>query len=151
MAIIPAVGIVLLCVYGIARWIRLAGRNRRTIGAPAGEPDELFRGGVMGRHVMTSGSLARLELYDWGVRLRGIAIARWIVPTWEANYDQLAMAELVTLPASRIAVWLRPTGGSGGIGFLSHHGEEILDLLKDRDVPVNRVVTQIRRVEELYR
>jgi hypothetical protein len=151
MVIIPAVGIALLCIYGIVRWIQLAARNRRTIGAPDGEPDELFRGGVMGRHVMTSGSLARLELYDWGVRLRGIAIARWIVPTWEASYDQLAMAELVALPASRIAVWLRPTGGAGGIGFFSHHGEEILDYLKDHDVPVNRVVTQVRRVGELYR
>jgi hypothetical protein len=149
--IIPVVGIVLLCAYGIVRWVRLAARNRRTIGAPDGEPDELFRGGVMGRHILTSGSLARLEIFDWGVRLSGIVIARWIVPTWEASYDQLAMAELVTLPASRIAVWLRPTGGADGIGFMSHHGEEILDLLKARDVPVNRVVTQIRRVEELYR
>jgi hypothetical protein len=150
-AIIPAAGIALVLIYGIVRWIRLAARNRRTIDVPAGELNELFRGGVMGRHILTSGSLARLELFDWGVRLRGIAIARWIVPTWEASYDQLAMAELVTLPASRIAVWLRPTGGGSGIGFLSHHSEEILDLLKARDVPVNRVVTQIRRVEELYR
>jgi len=30
-------------------------------------------------------------------------ISRWIVPTWEARYDELAIAELVALPSSRIA------------------------------------------------
>jgi hypothetical protein len=151
MAIIPAVGIALLCVYGLVRWIRRAGANKRTIGAPPGELDDLFRGGVMGRGIMTSGSLARLEIFSWGVRLQGIVLFRWIVPIWEATYDQLAMAELVTLPASRMAVWLRLTGGSGGIGFLGDHSQQILDLLQEKGVPVNRAVTQVRKVDELYR
>ena len=79
--------------------------------APDGESSELFRGGVMGKHVITSGTLVRLEFFDWGVRLRGTAISRWVVPTWEARYDELAIAELVSLPASRIAVWFRLRGG----------------------------------------
>jgi hypothetical protein len=145
--------VVVLVLAGVSSfvvWIRRAAGNARTIEPPAGGPAALFRGGVMARHVLTSGSLARLELFDWGVRLRGIAIARWIVPTWEASYDQLAMAELVALPASRICVWLRPRGGSHAIGFLSGDSQEILARLQEQGVPVNRAITQVRRVAELY-
>jgi hypothetical protein len=150
LEIILATVIALLCILGIFLWIRLAAASARAIGAPAGEPDRLFRGGVMCRYLITSGSLARLEFFDWGVRLHGTVISRWIVPTWEARYDQLAIAELVTLPASRIAVWLRLRGEPGAIGFLTEHSPDILTQLQQRGVPVNRSVTQIRRVEELY-
>src|SRR6202046_5763401 len=118
LEIVLAAVLVLAGISGFAWWIRLAGANARALGAPPGDPVVLFRGGVMCRHLLTSGALARLEFFDWGVRLRGIVIARWIVPTWEARYDQLAVAELVTLPASRIAVWLRLRGDPPAIGFL---------------------------------
>lgn len=145
------VALALACVSGFAAWVRRAAANTRTIDAPAGGSDELFRGGVMARHIMTSGTLARLEFFDWGVRLSGTVLARWIVPTWEATYDQLAIAELVTLPASRIAVWLRLRGETHAIGFLTMDSRDILTLLQQHDVPVNRAITQVRRVEELYR
>ena len=138
-------------ISGFAAWIRRAAANRRTIDAPAGASDARFHGGVMARHIMTSGTLARLEFFDWGVRLSGITLARWIVPTWEATYDQLAIAELVTLPASRIAVWLRLRGETRAIGFLTMDSRDILTLLQQHDVPVNRAITRVRRVEELYR
>ncbi|MEP7024323.1 MAG: hypothetical protein ABJB47_11090 [Actinomycetota bacterium] len=145
--------LVLLCVYGLVRWTRLTAVNVRIIDAPAGEPEPegFFRGGVMGQHIMTSGTLARLELFDWGVRLRGTVISRWAVPAWEARYDELAMAELVALPTSRIAVWLRLRDGEPrSIGFLSDHSPEVLNQLQAHGVPVNRSVTQISRVQELY-
>jgi hypothetical protein len=151
LELVLAAVFVLLCVAGVAAWIRRAAAGARIIGAPAGEPDGLFRGGVMSRHLITSGTLARLEVFDWGLRLRGTMVSRWIVPTWEARYDQLAMAELVALPASRIAVWLRLRGEPGAIGFLSEgSSQDILALLHERGVPVNRSLTQVRRVEELY-
>ena len=161
-----AIGLVVLlaalCVSGIMMWRRLAASNARVIAAPEAELRDLFFGGVMCRHVITSGSLARLEFYDWGVRLRGTVISRWIVPTWEARFEELAIAELVALPASRIAVWFRlrradrpgPDGSRAsaqGIAFLSYRSQEILRLLEKRGVPVNRAITRIRRVEELYR
>jgi hypothetical protein len=136
---------------GLGFWIRRAASCGRTIDVPAGEPGRVFWGGVMCRHLITSGTLARLEFFDWGVRLRGIAVSRWIVPTWEARYEELAIAELVTLRWSRIAVWLKLRGDAGGIAFLSDRSSEILPLLERNGVPVNRSLAQIRRVEDLYR
>ena len=144
--------LVVLCVAGVVMWTRLAASNVRIIDAPAGELRDLFRGGVMARHVITSGSLVRLEFFDWGIRLRGTPFSRWAVPTWEARYDDLAVAELVALPASRIAVCFRPRDSDPRIiAFLSDRSQHILRALEARDVPVNRAVTRIGRVEEMYR
>ncbi len=144
-----AVLLAVLCVGALVMWAHLAHSNTRVIGMPAGEPEEFFWGGVMCRYVITSG-LTRLEFFDWGVRLRGTAISRWIVPTWEAKYDELAIAGLVALPQSRIAVWLRLRGESVAIAFLSDRTSQILPVLEKHGVQVNKAVTRIRRVEELY-
>src|SRR5262249_49047891 len=105
LVIVLVIVLAALIAGGLAMWIKLAATNVRVIDAPPGELRNLIRGGVMSRHVITSGTLARLEFFDWGLRLRGTVISRWIVPTWEARYDELAIGELVSLPASRIAVW----------------------------------------------
>lgn len=145
------VALVVLSAGAIVLWARLAATNIRRIEAPAGEADTWFHGGVMCRHLVTSGTMVKLELFDWGVRLRGIVISRWLVPTWEARYDELAIAELVALPASRIAVWFRLRGEPSGIAFLSERNPEILRALEKRGVPVNRSVTTIRKVDDLYK
>lgn len=150
LQIVLAAVLVLLCAVGIVMWIKLAAANKRTIGAPAGELRELFRGGVMARHVITSGSLARLEFFDWGVRLRGTVLSDWIVPTWEARYDELGRVGLVALPASRLAVWLRLRGEHDAIAFLCDRSRDVLPVLERHGVLVSDAVTKIRRVEELY-
>ena len=104
----------------------------------------------MCRSAITSGGLARLEFFDWGVRLRGVAVSRWLVPTWEARYDELGLAELVKLPFSRIGVWFRVRGEAGGIGFLTHYNQEILRELAARDVQVSRTIAEVRSTAELY-
>jgi hypothetical protein len=147
--------LVVMCAGGLVMWTRLVASNTRIITAPgalaAGNLLRLFRGGVMGRHIITSGTLARLEFYDWGVRLRGTAISRWVVPTWEARYAELATVRRVALPASRLAVWLRVRGEPGSaIGFLCDHTGQILPVLEEHGVDVDRSVFQIRRVDELY-
>jgi hypothetical protein len=135
---------------GLIVWIRRAASCRRRIDAPAGEPELALTGDVLCRYVITSGSLAVLELHDWGIRLRGNPVSKWIVPTWEARYDELAIAELVTVGPSRVAVWLRLRGGQGGIGFMRLPSEDALRGLERRGVPVNRAIAQVRRVDELY-
>jgi hypothetical protein len=136
---------------GLFFWIRRATSCGRTIDVTSyGTPAMVFYGGVMCRYLITSGSMVRLEFYDWGVRLRGMAISRWIVPTWEARYEELAVAELVGLRWSRVAVWLKLRGKPEGIAFLANGSADILRQLEKHDVPVNRSIAQIKRVEELY-
>lgn len=157
------VALVLLCGGAITIWIRLAGANTRRIEPPAGELEDLFWGDVMCRHVITSGGMARLEFFDWGVRLRGTFISRWIVPTWEARYAELATARLATLPHSRTAVWLRlkdeasaglveggRPAGAPAVGFLCDRYTTVLPSLEKHGVQVDRAVTKVRKVEELY-
>ena len=142
--------VVLAAVAGLGRWVWRGRSAARTIEAPAGDREVVFHGGIMCKALTTSGLLVKFEVFDWGVRISGIAPSRWVIPTWEARYDELAMAELVASQFSRIAVWLRLRGEPGGMGFLSGNGEEILRLLEKRDVPINRALTQIKHVDELY-
>jgi hypothetical protein len=152
VAILVIVLLALAAGGGLFFWIRRARSCGRTIGADtSGTPENVFYGGVMCRYLVTSGSMVRLEFYDWGVRLRGMAISRWIVPTWEARYEELAIGELVSLRWSRVAVWLKLRGKQEGIAFLANGSGDILRQLEKHDVPVNRSVAQIKRVEELYR
>jgi len=140
-----------LCVVGVYLWTRLAATGARVIDRQDGHLEQVFYGGVMSRYLLTSGTMVRLELFDWGVRVRGTPVSRWLVPTWEARYDELAIAELVALPASRLAVCFRLRGGGEpSMAFLSDRTTSILRALESRGVPVNRSVTRIRRIRELY-
>jgi hypothetical protein len=142
--------IVIMVVLGVVTSIRRARGCRRILDAPPGETELVCHGGVMCKALMTSGTLVRLDLLDWGVRIRGIPMTRWLVPQWEARYDELAIAELVRTPFSRIAVWFRLQGEPGGMGFLTERSRDILNGLQKHDVPVNRSVQQIRSAADMY-
>jgi hypothetical protein len=148
--ILLIVVLLLLALGGLAFWVRRARSLQRVIDAPDSQADRVYNGDVLSRYLMTSGSLGRLEIHEWGIRIRGIAISRWVVPTWEARYEELAIAELVASRWSRIAVWFKLKGESGGIGFLTHFSDEMLHRLEEHDVPVNRSVAKFRQVSELY-
>jgi hypothetical protein len=142
--------LVVMGVLAVVTSIRRARACQRIIDAPAGETELTCYGGVMCRALMTSGMLVRLDLMDWGVRIRGIPVARWIVPRWEARYEELAIAELIRTPFSRIAVWFRLRGEDGGMGFLTERSRDVLDGLQKHEVPVNRSVQQIRSAADMY-
>ncbi|HUC25761.1 MAG TPA: hypothetical protein VMA73_23890 [Streptosporangiaceae bacterium] len=150
LVILLIVVLALAAIVGLTTWVRRRAACGRRADAPAGELTRSFTGDVMCRSAITSGGLARLEFFDWGVRLRGVVVSRWLVPTWEARYDELGLAELVKLPFSRIAVWLRVRGESGGIGFLTYYNQEILRELAARDVQVDRTIAEVRSTAELY-
>ena len=151
VVILLVVAVILVIASGLVTWVRRARSRGRIADVPAGHLENVFHGGVMCKGLTTSGSMVRLEILDWGVRIRGIAPARWVVPTWEARYDELAVAELVASPFSRIAVWLRLHGEPGGMGFLSARSQEIVQALATHEVPVNRAIAQIKSVDDLYR
>jgi hypothetical protein len=144
--------LVVMVVIGVVTWIGRGRACQRILDAPvlAGESELTCYGGVMCRGLMTSGTLARLDLLDGGIRIRGIPIARWIVPRWEARYAELAIAELVATPFSRIAVWFRVQGDPGGMGFLTERSRDILNGLEKHEVLVNRSVQKIKSAEDMY-
>jgi hypothetical protein len=144
--------VVVVGVLGVVTFTRRARGCQRIIdpAPPPSESELVCYGGVMCRGLMTSGMLVRLDLLDWGVRMRGTPLARWLVPRWEARYDELAVAELVVTPFSRIAVWFRLRDAAGGMGFLTERHRDILVGLAQHDVPVNRSVQQIRSAEDMY-
>lgn len=150
LAIILLVVVILVIAAGLVTWVWRARSCARIIDAPEGIEERQFRGGIMCKNMVTSGTLVKLDMFDWGVRIHGIAPARWAVPTWEARYDELAIAELVSSQFSRIAVWFRLRDEKGAMGFLSGWNQDILKVLEAHDVPVNRAITRFKRVDDLY-
>lgn len=150
LVIILIVAVALVIAAGLAVWVKRARSCTRIIDAPDGIQEDSFVGGIMCKHLTTSGTMVKLELFDWGIRIRGFAPTRWVVPTWEARYEELAIAEMVASPFSRVAVWFRLRGEAGGMGFLTQWSQDILKILQAHDVPVNRALTKFRRVDELY-
>ena len=151
MVVVIVVVVAVVLIAALAVWGRRGRSCGRIIQAPDGALEREFLGGIMCKNLTTSGTMVKLEMFDWGVRIRGIAPTRWLVPTWEARYDELAIAELVSSPFSRIAIWFRLRGEAGGIGFLSQWHEDILKVLQEHEVPVNRAIARFKRVDELYR
>ncbi len=150
LIVILIVVVIIVIAAGLITWVRRARSCARIINVPEGHEEKLYFGGILCKNLTTSGSMVKLEMFDWGVRIRGIAPVRWVVPTWEARYEELAIAELVASPYSRIAVWLRLRGEADGMGFLSNYGQEILRVLEKHEVPVNRALARIKRVDDLY-
>ncbi len=92
----------------------------------------------------------RLEFFDWGIRLGGGGAANWaglglatfLTPVWEARYEELTEARLVTAPTHQ-GIRLRAGDGEGEVFFWTRGGSEVLDRLEEHVVPVDRAADRV--------
>ncbi len=78
---------------------RKAVRDSRRVGAPDARRTATFRGGMWwpGRYNAGPGTMS-LDFFDWGIRLGGGDLTRFLSPVWEARYGELTEARLVKAP-----------------------------------------------------
>lgn len=114
------------------------------IGVPGGPSERSFTGGLWSAAGSVVWPLARLELADWGFRVRGnVPGLRWLVPVREARYTELAGAQLVWAPIASRGVYLQAAGEADSFVFWTRQSSEILDHLQIRGVPTDRSVTRL--------
>jgi hypothetical protein len=158
-SIIAAVVVGVLAVPGIAagywglrQWTSSASR---LVGLPVTQPEAEWLGAALTATVNVGLPLARLELFDWGVRLGSSARAlRWCIPTWEARYGELAIVKSVTGPIQvgaisglRFAV----ADSADAVVFWSAHSPEILDRLQEAGATVDRSAVPLKRAGGVHR
>ena len=113
-------------------------------GVPGRLPERTFTGGLWSAAGNVIWPLARLELLDWGIRVRGSARGlRWLVPGWEARYGELTGAQLVWAPIANHGVYVRTASAADSVVFWSRRGTDILDHLQVHGVPADRSVTRL--------
>ena len=113
-------------------------------GAPGRPSERGFAGGLCSTASNAIWPLARLELLDWGIRVRGrIRGLRWLVPAWEATYGDLTGAQLICAPIASRGVYLQAANAADSIIFWSRRGTDILDHLQVHGVLADRSVTRL--------
>jgi hypothetical protein len=85
--------------FAFARW--QVARFSRTIPVPAEAPFAVWNGGLHAPWLDAS-RCVRLELFGWGVRVRGRWTFRPILPTWEVYYGELTTVQSVRWPVTRL-------------------------------------------------
>jgi len=109
-----------------------------------GPPERTFAGGLWSAAGSAIWPLARLELLDVGIQVRGsVRGLRWLVPAWRARYDELTGAQLIWAPIANHGVYLRTAAAAGPIIFWTRQGSAILDHLQTHGVPADHSVTRL--------
>jgi hypothetical protein len=137
--------------WGLRQWTRSASRF---VGLPWAQPEAEWLGAALTATVNIGWPLARLELFDWGIRLGSTArVFRWCVPTWEARYAELAVVRNVTnairvgtMNGLRFAV----ADSADAVVFWSTHSSEILDHLEAAGAIVDRRAVPLKRASGAY-
>lgn len=142
-AVISIVG----AVNGAIFFRRAAAGSSRALAMPATPPLASWGGGLRTRTLSGSSGTARLELFDWGVRVRTSGLFGWLGLSWEVRYSELVQARLITYPIANRGVLLRTDGSAAPLAFTTFRGPEILDQLAAHGVAVDRSVTSLRRAD----
>jgi hypothetical protein len=112
---------------------------------PESAPEIAFVGGVRSRTVNATAGLARLEFFDWGIQVQSsLRVLRWMIPTWQAHYEELVKAQLITVPGANNGVRFQLRDGGESIIFWTFQGAQVLNQLEAHGVPVDREVTRLR-------
>jgi hypothetical protein len=136
MAWVLSVGVMAVFAIVVTRLLRNARILTRRVETVDAQPLMTFAGGMRSRHGGgTRGQWARLQFFDWGIRLDG----RSLLPTFEVRYEELGDAQLVT---SRFKSGIRFQSDSlrDPVTFETREGARIAALLEEHGVPVNRNV-----------
>ncbi len=111
--------------------------------APGQVAERTFTGGLWSSAGSAISPLARLELLDWQIRVRGgIPGLRWLVPGWQAPYSAITTAQLIAVPPMSRGVYLVTADGDS-IVFWTRWGTDILDHLEIHGVPSDRSVSRL--------
>jgi hypothetical protein len=110
--------------------------------APGQAAERTFTGGLWSPEGSAIWPLARLELLDSGIRVRGgIPGLRWLVPAWQTTYGDITVAQLIAVPPMSRGVYLVTTE-MDSIVFWTRRGSDILDHLQVHGVPSDRSVSR---------
>ena len=113
-------------------------------GMADGPPERAFAGGLWSGAGSAIWPLARLELLPGRIQVRGSVWGlRWLVPAWQARYDELTGAQLIRAPIASRGVYLQTATAAGPAIFWTRQGAAILDHLQTHGVPTDHTVTRL--------
>lgn len=128
-----------------------AAAARRTVNLPHAAPERAYLGGSLSGNWSATWPLARLEFFDWGIRLSGsVRPVRWLLAPWEAQYGELATVRLISSAASGVRFAVKGSTDAVVFWCIRDPGE-IADRLEMHGVAVDRSVTTLRQAGGICR
>jgi hypothetical protein len=110
----------------------------------SGPPARAFTGGLWSASGSAIWPLARLELSGRGIGVRASTrVLRWLIPAWDARYEDIAGAQRVFVPIANRGVYIRALTAAGPIVFWTRRGADVLEHLQLHGVAVDWSVGQI--------